>query len=146
MKSRCKRLVIGLVILFMLAACQVKPEMDTAVYRTTLNELSEELIATTLPLAQLMAQGQTPTAALVTQTRVRLTAVQNELDALDPPPAELAVAHQHLTEAIVQFQQAYAHLAHNLEIGVSMPFDQEFLTLATHGGEAIHQMATALNE
>ena len=50
------------------------------------------------------------------------------------------------TEAISQFQQAYDHLAHNLENGESMPFDQEFLSLAAHGGEAIHQMAATLNE
>lgn len=139
-----KWLVIELVMLFALVGCQANPEVDTAVYRTTLNDLSAEVTATTLPLAQLMAQGQAPSMELVTQLIERLTVAQEELDALGVPPAELAPAHQHLTVAIVQFLQAYAHLAHNLENGESMPFDQEFLTLAAHGGEAIHQTAAAL--
>lgn len=141
-----KWLVTGLVMLFALVGCQTKPEVDTAVFRTTLDDLSAEVTATTLPLAQMMAQGQAPSMELVTQTIEQLTAVQEELDALGAPPIELAPAHQHLTEAIVQFQQAYAHLAHNLENGESMPFDQEFLTFAAHGGEAIHQTAAALNK
>jgi hypothetical protein len=30
-------------------------------------------------------------------------------------------------------------------MGTATPFDQEFLTLALHGGEAVHQAAAELN-
>jgi septation ring formation regulator EzrA len=122
------------------------PSRGQAVYRTTLNQLIEEVIAISLPLAETMAQGKSPTLEQVEEAQNRITAVQTELDALGAPPAELVEAHGSLDEALQQFQQAYNRLADNVENGITPPFDQEFLTLAAHGGEAVHQAAAELNQ
>jgi hypothetical protein len=60
MKSCRIWLALGIMAAIVLVGCQSEPERDAAVYRATLNELGKDVIATTLPLAQLMAQGETP--------------------------------------------------------------------------------------
>lgn len=134
-----------LVMALVLVSCWSEPTLETADYRAVLNELSTEVIDSTLPLAQAMARGQAPSAELVTKAQSRLTAVQTALDALGSPPAELAAAHTHLTEAIAEYQQAYGQLATNLQNGVTPPFDQAFLTAAAQGGKAVHQAVATLN-
>jgi chromosome segregation ATPase len=132
--------------LLLLVGCQSEKVVDTAVYRQTLNELIEEVIAISLPLAETMAQGQTPTAEQVEEAQNRITAVQTQLDALGAPPTELVEANGRLSEAVQQFQQAYNRLASNLENGITPPFDQEFLTLAANGGKAVHEAAAELTQ
>jgi len=132
--------------LLLLVGCQSEKGVDTAVYRQTLNELIEEVIAISLPLAQTMAQGQTPTPEQVEEAQSRITAVQTQLDALGAPPTELVEANGRFSEAVQQFQQAYNRLASNLENKTTPPFDQEFLTLAGNGGKAVHEAAAELTQ
>ncbi|VAW29997.1 hypothetical protein MNBD_CHLOROFLEXI01-3914 [hydrothermal vent metagenome] len=129
-----------------LVGCQSEKVVETAVYRQTLNDLIEEVIAISLPLAETMAQGQTPTPEQVEEAQNRITAVQTQLDELGTTPTELVEANGRLSEAIQQFQQAYKHLANNLKNGVTLPFDQDFLALAANGGKIVHQAAAELNQ
>lgn len=138
-------LVASIFLTLILVRNQQEPLPDPAAYRENLNELVEAIVMTTLPLAQIMAERQQPSTATVEQTQAQLITIQADLKALGRPPQELAPAHAHIVTAIQQFQQAYDLLADNLAAGSATPFDQEFLTLAMHGGEAVHQAAAMLN-
>lgn len=149
MKSRYVWLLLLLVMFVILVLIQVKnkqePPLDSVAYRESLNELIEAIVMTTLPLAQIMAQGQQPSTANVEQSQAQLMTIHADLKALGRPPQELAPAHAHIVTAIQQFQQAYDHLAENLVAGLATPFDHEFLMLTRHGGEAVHQAAAMLD-
>ena len=116
-----------------------------AEYRAALSRLADEVVRLNDPLPAAFAAGVVPDPELVAETGEQLSAAKAALDALGPPPDELAEAHAALVEAMAHFQRAYARLAANLATGSATPFDTEFLTSATHGGEEIHRAARELD-
>lgn len=78
-----------------------------AEYQATLSRLSDEVVQINNPLAEIFARGLPPDPEMVGRTREDLAKIKAELEALGPPPAELAEAHAALTESVRQFGQAY---------------------------------------
>ena len=107
--------------------------------------MTTEVVALNLPLADFFARGVVPDEDLVEDSHGRLQTVQEEIEALGPPPHELAEAQVALVEATSSFRQVFDHLAENMAADeTGFPFDQEFLSAATHGGESVHRSTAEL--
>lgn len=108
-------------------------------YAADLEQLTDELVAVNAPLAEAFAAGERPSRERVEAAQAAVERLRADLEALGPPPPELAAAHQALADALAGFAAAYADLAQDLDAGRA--FDQDFLARAGHAGEAVHQAA-----
>lgn len=136
-------IILFLLALFLAVAAGERRQQRVIAYQGRLNDLTEELIELTMPLAEAFSQGRSPDDKLVAETIMQLQTVQIELDALGQPPDELVQPHATLITAVSSYEEAFVHLAVNLEAS-TFPFDEAFLAAAVHGGESIHQVTAEL--